>query len=126
MRSHHCGELNESNENQNVTLCGWVSKIRDMGKMAFIDLRDRHGITQLAFNEQTNTELLEFSRTLGREFVIKAVGTVVKRSSINPNIPTGSIEILVSELEILNESALPPFLIENDTDGKEELRYAIS
>jgi len=122
-RTHTCGELNLSNLNEKVTLSGWVSVIRDKGFMIWIDLRDRYGITQLIIDEErSDKSLLEAARTLGREFVIQATGTVIERSSKNPNIPTGEIEILVEKLEILNESKLPPFTIEDKTDGGEELR----
>ncbi len=122
-RTHTCGELNLNNLNEKVTLSGWVSVIRDKGFMIWIDLRDRYGITQLIIDEErSDKSLLEAARTLGREFVIQATGTVIERTSKNPNIPTGEIEILVEKLEILNESKLPPFTIEDKTDGGEELR----
>ncbi|PIE50478.1 MAG: aspartate--tRNA ligase [Flavobacteriales bacterium] len=122
-RTHHNGELSLQNLNQEVTLSGWVQTIRDKGFMIWIDLRDRYGITQLVLDEErTPKSLLEKARTLGREFVIQIQGQVIERSSKNPNIPTGEIEILVSELNILNESEVPPFTIENETDGGEELR----
>ncbi|NLN33932.1 MAG: aspartate--tRNA ligase [Flavobacteriaceae bacterium] len=122
-RTHTCGELNLNHLNQKVTLSGWVSVIRDKGFMIWIDLRDRYGITQLIIDEErSDKSLLETARNLGREFVIQATGTVIERASKNPNIPTGEIEILVENLEILNESKLPPFTIEDKTDGGEELR----
>ena len=122
-RTHTCGELNLNNLNEKVTLSGWVSVIRDKGFMIWIDLRDRYGITQLIIDEERSEKsLLEAARTLGREFVVQATGTVIERASKNPNIPTGEIEILVEKLEILNESELPPFTIEDKTDGGEELR----
>ena len=122
-RTHTCGELNLNHLNQKVTLSGWVSVIRDKGFMIWIDLRDRYGITQLIIDEErSDKSLLETARNLGREFVIQATGTVIERASKNPNIPTGEIEILVEKLEILNESKLPPFTIEDKTDGGEELR----
>jgi len=120
-RTHTCGELNAQNIGQDVTLSGWVQKIRDLGAVIFIDLRDRYGITQLSFNEDNNA-LLEEARKLGREFVIQAKGKVIERASKNKKIPTGDIEILVDELKILNKAKTPPFTIENDTDGGEELR----
>ncbi len=120
-RTHTCGELNANHIGQAVTLSGWVQKIRDLGAVIFIDLRDRYGITQLSFNEN-NRDLLEQARKLGREFVIQAKGKVVERASKNPKLPTGDIEILVEELEVLNESEIPPFTIEDETDGGEELR----
>lgn len=122
-RTHSCGELNISHLNQKVTLSGWVSVIRDKGFMIWIDLRDRYGITQLILDEQrTDKSLMEKASKLGREFVIQATGTVIERESKNPNIPTGEIEILVEAIEILNESKVPPFTIEDKTDGGEELR----
>ena len=120
-RTHTCGELNANHIGQTVSLSGWVQKIRDLGAVIFIDLRDRYGITQLSFNEN-NSDLLEQARKLGREFVIQAKGKVVERASKNPNLPTGDIEILVEELNLLNQSEIPPFTIEDETDGGEELR----
>ncbi len=122
-RTHSCGELRASHSNLEVTLAGWVQKSRDKGFMIWVDLRDRYGITQLIFDEErTATDLMEKARSLGREFVIQAKGTVIERQSKNANIPTGDIEILVSELTILNEAKLPPFTIEDETDGGEDLR----
>jgi aspartyl-tRNA synthetase len=122
-RTHSCGELRASHINQEVTLAGWVQKSRDKGFMIWVDLRDRYGITQLIFDEErTAADLMEKAKTLGREFVIQATGTVIERQSKNPNIPTGDVEILVSELTILNEAKLPPFTIEDETDGGEDLR----
>ncbi|MGE4348043.1 MAG: aspartate--tRNA ligase, partial [Flavobacteriaceae bacterium] len=122
-RSHTCGELNSSNIGQEVTLSGWVQKTRDKGFMIWVDLRDRYGLTQLIFDEdRTSNEVIEKAKTLGREFVIQAKGTVIERASKNPNLPTGDIEILVSELTILNESVVPPFTIEDNTDGGEDIR----
>ena len=122
-RSHHCGELRAEHINNTVTLAGWVQKSRDKGFMVWVDLRDRYGITQLIFDEErTPKAIMETARTLGREFVIQVKGTVIERASKNPNLRTGDIEILVSELNILNEAQLPPFTIEDDTDGGEELR----
>jgi len=122
LRSHTCGELSSINLNETVTLCGWVQKSRDLGGMTFIDLRDRYGITQLVFNMEENAELCEAARKLGREFVIKASGKVIERSNKNNKIPTGDIEISISDLEILNSSKVTPFIIEDDTDGGDELR----
>ena len=123
LRTHTCGELRLKDVNQKVTLCGWVQKIRDKGAMIWIDLRDRYGITQLIFTEAaTEKKLIEQVRALGREYVIKATGTVIERESKNPKLPTGEIEIKTEALEVLNESKLPPFTIENETDGGEELR----
>ena len=122
-RSHSCGELRESYINQAVTLSGWVAKTRDKGFVVWVDLRDRYGITQLVFDaDRTAPKLLEQVRNLGREFVIQVTGIVIERASKNDNIPTGQIEILVEELLILNESKTPPFTIENETDGGEDLR----
>jgi aspartyl-tRNA synthetase len=122
LRSHTCGELKINNAGQEVTLAGWVQKSRDLGGMTFIDLRDRYGITQLVFNMETDAALCEKARKLGREFVIKVTGEVAERSNKNPKMPTGDIEIIVSEFEILNESKTPPFTIEDNTDGGDELR----
>ena len=122
-RSHTNGELRLENVNQEVTLSGWVQKVRDKGFMIWIDLRDRYGITQLIFDqERTSDDLMEKARSLGREFVVQVKGSVIERASKNPNIPTGEIEILVSELTVLNKSEVPPFTIEDDTDGGDELR----
>ncbi len=121
-RTNTCGELRLENINQTVTLAGWVQRSRDLGGMTFVDLRDRYGITQLAFNLEENEALCLQARKLGREFVIQVEGTVIERSSKNKNIPTGEIEILVTKLTILNASVTPPFTIEDDTDGGEELR----
>jgi aspartyl-tRNA synthetase len=122
-RSHTNGELSLQHLNEEVTLSGWVQTIRDKGFMIWIDLRDRYGITQLVFDQDRSTaELMENAKKLGREFVIQVTGRVIERVSKNPNIPTGEIEILVEKLEVLNESQLPPFTIEDETDGGEELR----
>ncbi|MBE7177135.1 MAG: aspartate--tRNA ligase [Mucilaginibacter polytrichastri] len=122
LRSHTCGELNLKNLNETVSLCGWLQKSRDLGGTTFMDLRDRYGITQLVFNADTDASLREQARNLGREFVIRITGTVIERTNKNPKIPTGDIEIAVSGLELLNPAKLPPFLIEDETDGGEELR----
>jgi len=122
LRTHNCGTLNITDVNQKVTLSGWVQKTRDLGGMTFVDLRDRYGITQLAFNMDVNAELCLDARKLGREFVIQITGKVVERESKNKNIPTGEIEIEISGLTILNKSKTPPFTIENETDGGEEIR----
>ena len=122
-RTHNCGELRLKNLNQEVTLSGWVQKSRDKGFMLWIDLRDRFGVSQLIFDEKRSSkELFEKAKTLGREFVIQVKGSVIERASKNPNIQTGEIEILVSKLTILNKSLTPPFTIEDNTDGGEELR----
>jgi len=122
LRTHTCGELRLSHQSQTVTLGGWVQRVRKLGALTFVDLRDRYGITQLAFNTENNAALADKSNKLGREFVIQVQGTVAERTSKNTNIPTGEIEILVDDFTILNEAELPPFMIENDTDGSEELR----
>jgi aspartyl-tRNA synthetase len=121
-RTHTCGDLNMRFTGQDVILCGWVQKSRDLGGMTFVDLRDRYGITQLVFNMETNRELCEKARKLGREFVVQAKGKVKERSNKNLKIPSGEIEIDVDELNILNRSEIPPFTIEEETDGGEELR----
>lgn len=122
-RSHTNGELSLQHLNEEVTLSGWVQTIRDKGFMIWIDLRDRYGITQLVFDQdRSSAEMMENAKKLGREFVIQVTGRVIERVSKNPNIPTGEIEILVEKLEVLNESQLPPFTIEDETDGGEELR----
>lgn len=122
-RTHTCGELRKEHIGKQVTLAGWVQKSRDTGGRLWIDLRDRYGLTQLMFGEDvTREELLESSRMVGREFVLQAEGKVIERESKNPNMPTGDIEIHVEKLIILNESKVPPFLIEDETDGGEELR----
>ena len=121
-RSHTCGELNLDNQGVNVTLSGWVQKTRDLGGMTFVDLRDRYGITQLVFNMDTDAELCSQARSLGREFVIKINGDVVERENKNPNNPTGNIEIDVKSLDVLNASKVPPFTIEDNTDGGDDLR----
>ena len=121
-RSHTCGELRLEDVGKTVVLAGWVQRSRDLGGMTFLDLRDRYGLTQLAFDMETNAILGEQARKLGREFVIQASGTVIERSSKNKNIQTGDVEITVTELKILNTSKLPPFTIEDETDGGDELR----
>lgn len=122
-RSHNCGELNASHINQEVTLAGWVQKSRDKGFMNWVDLRDRYGITQLIFDEsRTEKAVFELAKTLGREFVIQIKGTVIEREAKNKNMATGEIEILVSELNILNSALTPPFTIEDETDGGEDIR----
>ena len=122
-RSHNCGELNASHVNAQVTLAGWVQKSRDKGFMNWVDLRDRYGITQLLFDEsRSEKSVFELAKTLGREFVIQVKGTVIEREAKNKNIPTGDIEILVTEMTILNASLTPPFTIEDETDGGEDIR----
>lgn len=122
LRTHTCGELRLTDKDKEVTLCGWVQKSRDLGGMTFIDLRDRYGITQLAFNMDWNKVLCDQARSLSREFVIQATGIVIERESKNKTNPTGEIEIKVSALKILNDAKTPPFTIEDDTDGGDELR----
>lgn len=121
-RTHHCGDLREDHIGQTVTLSGWMGTKRNLGGMTFIDLRDRYGITQLVFDMETDKPLCEAARKLHREDVIRAIGTVRERSNKNPDIPTGNIEVVVTGFDILNRSKLPPFTIENDTDGGDELR----
>ncbi|MGB0932854.1 MAG: aspartate--tRNA ligase [Lishizhenia sp.] len=121
-RSHTCGELRLDNVNETITLSGWVQKSRDLGGMTFVDLRDRYGITQIAFNLEDNETLCLEARKLGREFVIQVTGKVIERSSKNKNIPTGEIEIQATEIKVLNASKTPPFTIEDNTDGGDEIR----
>lgn len=121
-RTHTCGELTIADLGKEITLCGWVQKSRDLGGMTFIDMRDRYGLTQLAFNADDDERLRTRARELGREYVIQVKGTVIERSNKNLKIPTGEIEIKVSSLEVLNAAKLPPFLIEDETDGGEDLR----
>jgi len=122
LRTHTCGELTLADLGNEVKLCGWVQKARDLGGMTFVDMRDRYGITQLAFNSDDDPALRANARDLGREYVIQVKGTVIERTSKNLKIPTGEIEIKVAELNILNPANLPPFLIEDETDGGEDIR----
>ena len=123
LRTHTCGELRITDVGKTITLTGWVQRVRDKGRMLWIDLRDRYGITQLVLEEgATTAELIEKARELGREFVLEVKGEVTERYSKNDKIPTGDIEIKVQSLNILNPSKLPPFTIEDDTDGGEDLR----
>lgn len=122
LRTHTCGELSLKNVDEKVSLCGWVQKSRDLGGMTFVDLRDRYGITQLVFNMETHKGLCEQARKLGREFVVRLDGLVAERSNKNKKMATGDIEIIVETIEILNESKTPPFTIEDNTDGGEEIR----
>lgn len=119
-RSHTCGELRAADKGEEVTLAGWVQTVRKFGAMTFVDMRDRYGITQVVFSEALNAQL--DSNPLGREYVLQVVGTVIERSNKNPNLPTGDIEITVSSFTILNKSAVPPFTIQDDTDGGDDLR----
>lgn len=121
-RTHTCGELRIENVDNTVTLSGWVQKTRDLGGMTFVDLRDRYGITQFVFNMETNADLCEQARKLGREFVVAITGKVAERESKNSKMPTGDVEIIADELKVLSKSALPPFTIEDETDGGDELR----
>src|SRR5574337_792959 len=119
-RTHTCGELRIKDVQNEVTLAGWVQTIRKFGSITFVDLRDRYGITQLLFGEELNQLLDE--NPLGREFVLQVNGNVTERSNKNPNLPTGDIEITVSSFKVLNKSAVPPFTIQDDTDGGDDLR----
>jgi aspartyl-tRNA synthetase len=121
-RTHTCGELRLTDAGKTVTLAGWVQRARDLGGMTFVDLRDRFGITQLSFNMERDKGLCEQARQLGREFVVQATGTVRERESKNPNIPTGEVELIVTGLNVLNAAKTPPFTIEEETDGGDELR----
>ncbi len=121
-RTHNCGELRLEHAGSEVKMAGWVQKTREFGGMVFVDLRDRYGITQLVFNNDTDPELCEQAKKLGREFVIQASGKLSERSNKNKNIPTGEVEVLVDEMRVLNAADTPPFTIENETDGGEELR----
>jgi aspartyl-tRNA synthetase len=122
LRTHTCGQLRINNVGEQITLCGWLQRSRDLGGMTFVDLRDRYGITQLVFNMETNAELCEAARKLGREFVLLTKGKVTERSNKNPKMPTGDIEVIVSSFEVLNAAITPPFTIEDSSDGGEELR----
>ena len=122
-RTHTCGELRIEDAGKQVTLSGWVQKIRDKGGLIWIDLRDRYGLTQLLLEEgRSDVSTLEMARTLGREYVVKIVGKVIERESKNPKMATGAVEIDLTSIEVLNASITPPFTIEEDTDGGEEIR----
>ena len=121
-RTHTCGDLRISDTGKEVTLCGWVQRTREFGGMIFTDLRDRYGITQLVFNMEENSDLCRQAASVGREYVVRVSGKVAERSNKNLKIPTGEVEIVVSEFTVLSESDLPPFTIEDDTDGGDELR----
>ena len=121
-RTNTCGELRLSDAGKEVTLAGWVQRLRKMGGMTFVDLRDRYGITQLVFDESADASLCERANKLGREYCIQVKGEVSERQSKNANLPTGDIEIIVKELTVLSESATPPFTIEDNTDGGDDLR----
>ena len=116
-RTKTCGELRLSDAGSEVTLAGWVQRARKMGGMTFVDVRDRYGITQVVFDNDTDAALCDAANHLGREFVVQVTGKVAERTSKNPNLPTGDIEIIASELKVLNRSDVPPFTIEDDTDG---------
>ncbi len=121
-RTHTCGELNLTNKGQSVTLSGWVQRVRRLGGMTFVDLRDRYGITQLVCDENASAAVKEMIESLGREFVIQAIGTVLERSSKNAKMATGDIEIQLIDLKILHKSETPPFTIEDESDGGDEIR----
>lgn len=121
-RTNTCGEIRISDVGKQVTLAGWVQRVRKMGGMTFVDLRDRYGLTQLVFNEATDKELCDAANKLGREFCVQVMGQVSERENKNKNIPTGDIEIKVSELSVLSESLTPPFTIEDQTDGGDDIR----
>ncbi len=116
-RTNTCGELRLSDAGKQVTLAGWVQRTRKMGGMTFVDVRDRYGITQVVFESDNNADLCDAANHLGREFVIQVTGNVAERTSKNPNLPTGDIEIIATDLKVLNRSEVPPFTIEDDTDG---------
>lgn len=121
-RTNTCGELRLADAGKTVTLAGWVQRVRKMGGMTFVDLRDRYGLTQLVFNEEVNASLCELANRLGREYVIQATGVVNERESKNKHLPTGEIEIIVAELTVLNASQTPPFTIEDNSDGGDDIR----
>ena len=121
-RSHNCGELRIDHVGQSVTLAGWVQKVRNLGAMTFIDLRDRYGITQIVVEENSPEQTREVAAKLGREYVLQATGRVIERSSKNPKMPTGDIEVAIDELKILKEAQTPPFTIEENSDGGDDLR----
>ncbi|MDE6118050.1 MAG: aspartate--tRNA ligase, partial [Duncaniella sp.] len=121
-RTNTCGELRISDAGKDVTIAGWVQRARKMGGMTFVDVRDRYGLTQVVFNNDTDASLCEAANHLGREFVVQISGKVAERTSKNPNIPTGDIEIIATGLNVLNRSEVPPFTIEDDTDGGDDLR----
>lgn len=122
LRTHTCGELRLANVGQDVTLCGWIQKSRDLGGMTFIDVRDRYGITQLVFNMESNAQLCEQVRQYGREYVLQVIGKVAERTNKNPKMPTGDVEIIASSVSLLNGAKTPPFTIDDDTDGGDDLR----
>src|SRR5690606_36685165 len=122
-RTHTCGELRHNNIGQEITLSGWVQKTRDKGFMTWVDLRDRYGITQLIFDEsRTDKTVMEQAKSLGREFVVQVTGQVIERKSKNPDLPTCDVEVLVQKVALLNAAELPPFIIEDETDAREDIR----
>ena len=121
-RTKTCGELRIANAGEKVTLAGWVQRLRKMGAMTFVDLRDRYGITQIVFNNEVDEALCDAANGLGREYVIQLTGTVAERSSKNANLPTGDIEIIAEAMTVLNKSEVPPFTIEDNSDGGDDLR----
>ena len=121
-RTHTCGELRLENVGTEVTLAGWVQRVRKLGGMTFIDLRDRYGITQLVVDDNASADVVETTSHLGREFVISTIGKVVERASKNSKIATGDVEVIVNKISVLNKSEIPPFTIEDDTDGGDEIR----
>ena len=121
-RTNTCGELRIADAGREVTLAGWVQRTRKMGGMTFVDVRDRYGLTQVVFNVEHDANLCEAANHLGREFVVQVTGVVAERTSKNPNLPTGDIEIIANNLTVLNRSEVPPFTIEDDTDGGDDLR----
>ena len=121
-RSHTCGELRVAHIGQSVTLAGWVQKVRNLGAMTFIDLRDRYGITQIVVEENSPAPIRDAAAKLGREFVVQVTGNVIERSSKNPKMPTGDVEVAATQLTILNEAQTPPFTIEENSDGGDDLR----
>jgi aspartyl-tRNA synthetase len=121
-RTHTCGELRLVNIGDKVMLCGWIQRIRNLGGMVFIDLRDRYGITQLVAEENIEEDLAQTIRDLGREYVIKCEGVVIERTSKNKKIPTGEVEVTINKIFVLNPSEIPPFTIEDESDGGDELR----
>ena len=122
LRTHNCGALRPDHVGQEVALTGWVQKSRDLGYILFVDLRDRYGVTQVSIKSDDLPEIYAEAKKLGREFVIRVVGKVAERESKNPKLPTGEVEVIPTSLEVLNTSKLPPFLIEDETDGLENLR----
>ena len=121
-RTNTCGELRIGDAGKKVTLAGWVQRVRKMGGMTFLDLRDRYGITQIVFNNDTDASLCDEANRLGREYVVQIEGTVAERTSKNPHLPTGDVEIIAESLKVLNPSEVPPFTIEDESDGGDDIR----